>query len=251
MARPRKTSGSQKRTTRARAVNPTTVAPPAPTTVTPEELAGASETVQRAIDGWGEVSDAVPHSEQMDRTNLSREVALADPPDPFEATYERARARGLGHLARMRASSGRSTLIPPNAELHPKLGRWAINRRGKWLIIRWIGIRQVQRQKRYEQGYQYFEGREQCKEIGLDPEVYMNDRNRIQIGDAELGWVPEEFVYEHMMNSQRKKEEMVQKAEDHVMKQVGKVMPDMRIFEGSEEEVTDRLKALKGGSRYA
>jgi len=224
-----------KRTTRARKIN------------APDEgeISAAGDVVQAAIDRMGESADAVPSGNQMDNTNIQNEVNSTPPPDPFAEQYEKAKARGITHLRRVRSSVGQSTLIPPKCEIHPKLGRWALNRSGRWLVIRWVGIKQQQRQRRFEQGYQYFEGREQILDLGLDPEVYMNDRGRVQIGDAELAWVPEEFVFEHLRETEERKDAMVATAKDRVYNNIGEFVPDVRVFEGTEGEVMDQLSSLR------
>lgn len=235
-----------KRTTRARAINkPEEVA-------AGSEVAAAGDVLQQAIDKLGEAGDAIPSSTQMDSTNIRTEVNSVPPPNPFEEQYDAARTRGLAHLKRVRtATTGGSTLIPPNARVHPRLGRWGIQYNGKWLIIRWIGIRQQQRQRRFEQGYQYFEGRDQIAILGLDPDVYMNDRGRVQIGDSELGWVPEEYVFEHLKEAKERQEAMVATARDRVYNNESAAVPDVHVFEGSEGEVMDQLSRLRHGGKVS
>lgn len=232
-----RTATSKARTTRARKQNPT----PA--------LDAHGDVVQDAIDRMAEAGDAVPSGNQIDSTNLNNDLNASAPPDPLESKYNLARARGSGYLARVRSQIGRSALVPPTAEVHPRLGRWAVNWGGKWLILRWIGIRGFQRQRRREQGYQYFEGSEEIRRLGLDPECVINERGRVQSGDAELAWCPEEFVFEHEKEAQERKESMVATARDNVYRHISEAIPEIHQFEGSNEEVEDSLDRLRKGGR--
>ena len=241
------------RTTRRRNHNtPLTDDPEIPADAAETLRAAASEpdAVQKAIDSMGDAGDKLPGPRQMDTTTVGAVLAKSDDTSDaeFEAQYERATTRGIGYLSRRKLAGNRSGLVPPNATLHPKLQMWGLLYMGKWLILRWINKRPAVAQKRFEQGWQYFEGREWCHRLGLTPENYLNEAGRIQTIDALLAWAPEEYIFENQQLVKDKQLAMVAAAEDNLMDKRSRYVPGVEILSGSDEDV---LGELAGRRKYA
>lgn len=238
------------RTSRRRAINDDD--PPDATAARVAELTSNPDPVQTAINAMAAVGDAIPSGTQADPTVLASTIARADATadtDPiFREQYDRATTRGIGFLRRVRSSGGRSALVPPACTQHPKLPDhpWGFYYNGKWMLIRWVPHGQpMVRQKRYEQGYTYFEGPLWARRLGLSPDNYLNERGRIQVADAELAWISEEYVVEYRGLVLTKQGEMVSKARDTLMGATGEAMPNVHVLEGSEEDVVGRLDEMK------
>jgi hypothetical protein len=211
--------------------------------------------VQDAIDKFGAAGDALPGPRQMDTSNASVTHEKADSAEAevleasrFNAQYEKALSRSTGYLVRRKISGNRNAMVPPKAELHPVLGMWGLQWSGKWMIFRWVSKNPRVRQKRFEQGYQYFEGREWCIRLGLNSENYINEKGRIEYVDLELAWVPEEYVVEKMGVTRNAKDDMVTKARDNLLGQTSREVPRIEILEGTGDEVQRELDERR---RYA
>lgn len=209
--------------------------------------------VQEAINSVAAAGDALPNpGSQTDLSNHGNMLARDDnahEADPtFEAQYQKALDRGMGYLSRRKVSGNRTGMIPPNCDIHPKLGAWGLHYQGRWMIIRWLDIRPKTRQKRQEQGWQYFEGREWCDRLGLVAEVYLNERGRIGYMDTELGWAPEEYIFEHRAEVEERRAAMFSTAKDRLLGQQSKYIPRVEILEGDDESVLGELGDRK---RYA
>ncbi len=202
------------------------------------------DAVQKAIDSMGDAGDCLPSpGTQTDNSTLNNVLARTESDhDPeFEAAYAKSVDRGGGYLARRRLAGNRSALVPPNATVHPKLGMWGLQYMGKWLILRWLSKKPAIAQKRHEQGWQYFEGREWCKRLGLNPENYLNEAGRIQTIDVVLGWASEEYVFQNQRLVRERQQAMVAAAEDNLMSKQSQYIPHINVLSGSDEEVMGEL----------
>lgn len=205
--------------------------------------------VQAAIDNYAEKGDAIPNETQMDRSNIgiamekAADAATSDP--EFEKMYEQARKKSAGYLVQRRTGGNRNAMVPPNCEIHPKLGMWGFNYQGRWMIIRWLDIRPVTRQKRVAQGWQYFEGKVWCERLGLIPESYLNERGRIGYMDVELGWAPEEYIFARSDEAAQARKDMIATAQDRLHAAQSKHVPRIEIMEGDEQSVLGELHERK------
>lgn len=205
--------------------------------------------VQEAIDSWAAAGDATQAPAQTDLTNARNAQARLDAADPdFDKQYEKAREKAVGYLVRRRVQGNRTAMVPPNAELHPKLQMWGLPYGGKWLILRWLDIRPRVRQKRDAQGWQYFEGKVWCERLGLIPDANLNERNRIGYMDTELAWAPEEYIFERMQEVSDARGVMVSTATDRLMEHQSRHIPRIEVLEGDDEAVLGELQDRK---RYA
>jgi hypothetical protein len=238
------------RTNRRRNHNPPDPDPIAGADIIREAAAaGEPDVVQKAINAMGDAGDRLPSSgSQTDTTTLGGILARTNEDPEFEAAYEKATSRGVGYLSRRRIAGNRSALVPPNATIHPKLGMWGLQYMGKWLILRWINKKPAVAQKRFEQGWQYFEGKEWCSRLGLNSENYLNEAGRIQTIDAVLAWAPEEYIFENQQLVLEKRQAMVASAEDNLMNQRSRYIPNVEIISGSDEDV---MGELAGRRKYA
>lgn len=212
--------------------------------------------VQASIDHLGDKADYLPDATTFDMSNVGREMAQADAAAAVAAAeahdeaeflkqYEHAKTRSVGYLQARRMSGNRTAMVPPNCEIHPKLGMWGLRYAGKWLIIRWLDIRPRTRQKRSVQGWQYFEGEEWCKRLGLLKEAYYNDRGRIGYIDVELAWAPEEYIFAHETEVREAREAMIATTTDRLMSHKSKHVPNIDILEGDDESVIGELRDRK------
>jgi len=212
--------------------------------------------VQAAIDNFAEKGDALPLATQMDLSNVGNTLARMDneaAADPaFEKIYEDARKKSTGYLVQRRVSGNRNAMVPPNCEIHPRLGMWGLRYGGRWMIIRWLDIRPTTRQKRIAQGWQYFEGKIWCERLGLLPESYLNDRGRIGYMDVELGWAPEEYIFMRGEQAEEAKKAMIASAQDRLYAAQSKHVPRIEIMQGDEQsvlgELYDRKRFAEGHS---
>lgn len=204
-------------------------------------------TVQAAIDATAAAGDGLPTGRQMDRSNALETLKAADATDPaFEEQYAKSLGRSDGYLKQRKVGTNRTTLVPANCEVHPDLGAWGLRYMGRWMMIRWINIRPAFRQKRFEQGWQYFEGPVWARRLGLNPENYLNEKGRILTGDTELGWIGEEFVYKYLGIVKQRKDDMVRGATDRMLNSTSAMIPGMKFIEGSDDEVMGQIGEMKG-----
>jgi hypothetical protein len=247
------------RTTRRRNINPpaATDAPDAPDAI-PDDAAATiraaakePDAVQKAIDAMGDAGDRLPSlGTQTDNSTLNNILAQTEgnPDAEFAKAYEASVERGTGYLGRRRLAGNRSALVPPNATIHPKLNMWGLQYMGRWLILRWINKRPMVAQKRFEQGWQYFEGKEWCHRLGLSAENYLNEAGRIQTIDTCLAWASEEYVMQNQRLVVEKQQAMVAAAHDNLMDKRSKYIPGLEIISGSDEDV---MGELAGRRKYA
>lgn len=206
----------------------------------PEEIATVRtinpDAVQQSINRLAEVGADNPTVTQMGPS----EVAKAVDRDPaFEEQYAKSTSRGAGFLHSKRAEDGgRSRLVPPNATQHPTLpGRpWCLYYMGKYLVLYWVPKYSDYQQLKYEQGYTYFEGPLWTRRLGLNPENYLNEKGRIQIGDVELAWIGEEFVRQYGDRLSSANRDMVDTARDKLMSGTNAAMPGVHVFDGPDAE---------------
>lgn len=207
------------------------------------------DDVQKAIDRMGERQDALPTPSQVDSSVTRQALDIEDAADPaFEQAYERSRERAMGYLQKRKLAGNRTGLVPAACEIHPKLGAWGLRFGGKWMIIRWISKIPTVRQKRYEQGWQYFTGKEWCERLGLKPENYLNEKGRIETGDVELAWATEEYIFDRQKDVIEAKEVMVAETREKLMGMTSKYVPNVEILEGDDTGVMSELHDRR---RYA
>ncbi len=208
------------------------------------------QAAQDSADKMAVAGDATTPKSQMDRTNADTTIAKADALEAqdqqsFDEIYDRGVSKTLGYLQRRRTMGNRTGMVPPNCERHDALGEWGLLYRGKWMMIRWLDIRQRVRQKRFDQGYQYFEGKVWCERLGLVPENYLNERGRVGYMDSELAWVPEEYIFERRLGAQQARDSHTQTVRDKLSEQTSSLIPTIEVLEGDDESVKRELKDRK------
>lgn len=241
---------------RRRKINPQEVPPVAteipagPSQSDLETLAAARranpDAVQQSINKWADAGESGSGVQVDSQTVTAKSEAALDNDELFQKQYESGVARAIGQLDRRRLTSGKTMLVPPECVIHPELGEWGLRYGGKWMMIRWIGMTQRYRQRRFQEGYQYFEGRSWCIRLGLDPESYLNEKGRIQANDTELGWCPEERRFSMLSRVKQAQKDMQSTTVDKLMNsQDGKYVKRLEVLEGDEEGVMGELRARR------
>jgi hypothetical protein len=210
-------------------------------------IAPPDPVVQSAINRMAESSDSI-NRRQMDTSNTSNALGAIDEAESsdaakFAAVYAKATQHGLEYLSKRAVSGNRTAMIPPHCEIHPKLGAWGLNFCGKWMLIRWLSKNHNVRQKRHRQGWQYFEGREWATRLGLNPEFYVNDKGRIELGDLELGWHTEDYHFRMMRRVVDDRADAITTAKERLMGIADSAVPRVELIEGSDVDVMAELRS--------
>lgn len=219
----------------------------------PEEAhAEATARGQAHVDRWADSGDALSPEDRTAASRGERAVSEATDSAPedrsFMDLYDKSTQRGVGRLRSL--GRGVAGSWPPNAVIHPLLGLPCFSHCGKTIILRWIGTYAVYRQKRFEQGWIYFEGPEWAERLGLNYEAYRNEKGRIQRGDTELAWMAEDVALAKAAKRQLNHEAMISGVKDAFSEKMD-ANPYVRGFEilqGTDAEINEEMKERK---RYA
>ena len=102
----------------------------------------------------------------------------------------------------------------------------------------WISTNPFEQQRLLLEGFEFVIGEDACRDLGFDPQIYLNSRHRIGLFDVELAWMPMEVAKARRAHFSGKTRDHIQDTTEgfkRVAERFGKVTESMRL---GREEVT-------------